>query len=449
MYCFEGHGAEHHFIQKKRPRELAASRSGATSPSQSTSVQPTGSTTSSGTSLSKKRKKKPTSDERFQKIIDLTSSNQKFSLSILQRSRLAAKKADFPWLGYNPEGKYYFCEECSSILDSTEASKLKKHITTKKHKDAKGLQDIATVFSQPHLRLSFKEDLALHIAAHCLPKDVAQGVFSPECVGAIMGQKILYHPTYLRHKILKGSATKKRKEIIKQYVEGKFYSLILDETPRNRRKIINMLIKTSTHLLLLQTKVFRGSTLNAAAMKAFELDVIESNGLGKSLMRGHSRDNASYMARAFYDVGQITEFTSVIDVTCISHGINLVSERLCESCEEVETLFMYLRTYWLGPQRSERQSRAHALPGFLSSINSGETQWRDWLQCFMFVRENSQAILNLVTNELEAHSTTAFQKDSLNKTISLLSNDVVGIGMDTFSMFSESLMQFVTFFQGD
>jgi hypothetical protein len=97
------------------------------------------------------------------------------------------------------------------------------------------------------------------------------------------------------------------------------------------------------------------------------------------------------------------EYSALVDVTCLSHGLNLVAGKLLDAFPDIMLLMSRLRFYFIGGNKAQKRRRwvRRFPPGFLNAIFVGDTRWRDRLDCVIYLRTNLTAIIAGLDEELE------------------------------------------------
>lgn len=131
---------------------------------------------------------------------------------------------------------------------------------------------------------------------------------------------------------------------------------------------------------------------------------IEACGFQKNNIIGITRDNASYMSKAIRELKNIDRYQHFVDVTCISHGLNLVIKALLGPFTgQLDEVFPLLKALFKKP--SQLRARANLeIPGFSSSIQVNPTRWSGAFDSISFVYGNYSKIIEFLQKEIGATS---------------------------------------------
>ena len=113
---------------------------------------------------------------------------------------------------------------------------------------------------------------------------------------------------------------------------------------------------------------------------------------------GITRDNGNYMSKAIRILKERDEFHHVIDITCLSHGLNLVVKALLAPfTDQLDEVFLPLKALFKKPSKLRAKAN-RIIPGFYSAIKTNPTRWSGWLDSIPFIFNHHQAILDFLRN---------------------------------------------------
>ena len=322
-------------------------------------------------------------------------------MSYNQLFTAATKQKTFPWFSYQDGG--YLCTICKTSFkaDRLETSRLRDHEGTVKHKKNSKQSSIASGFKRQESKQRYHEDVAALLLSANIPLQRAEHLLQPAFIAAVVArgeQCVLSANTYRKDYASPSHYRYLSKALA--MIANVPYSLLVDESSKSGRKIINFIVVTAENRLLVETKVFEGDhALNATAMYNIILNVLNELSLSHELLVGITRDNASYMVKAVAQLNEEHTLSHVLSVACLSHGLNLVVRALLDPFVTIrDTLFSTLKKLFAKP--SARRSRAgRALKGLLSAVQVSQTRWSSWLDSIVFVYNNISAIVNIVEDE--------------------------------------------------
>jgi hypothetical protein len=334
----------------------------------------------------------------------------------------------FPWIDYKAisgpsslgEKGTYFCKACQTVFraSSIYESKLREHETAAAHVEATKTTPISTAMFSSSVSEEFHRDMAAHMASCQIRPSTFSTLYSPVVLAAIRGKgitQLLLGDTYRRNH-LPDAVKHFKKYLISQFIGSvEKFSLLVDETSKNRRKVINILVTTFETRFLLDTIDFDCSkSLDGEAMAGVIIKSIKNSGLMLNLLVSVTRDGAGYMASAVRML-KSSSLTPILDVVCVSHGLALVVEYFVEPFCRAFSLLQNLRSYFINFHRVDRSRRFHSVVGlgFFSLLDWGATRpWGTYVEAVMRVFEQMEQIRNWVGEEI-AHD------ESLNKGVNV------------------------------
>ncbi len=267
---------------------------------------------------------------------------------------------------------------------------------SKRHRRAKSMMKLSTAFVEQESRQNHHEDIASHILSNNIPLSKVPSIFNSSFITSIVVRKelSLLSPASYRTVYCPTAYARWKGILIAKYVQARPYSLLIDESTKNNRKVVNTIAVTSDANILIDTKVYDGDeSINAESVCKYIQDVITDCALSPELLIGVTRDNASYMTSALKKLKQNAIYEHVQSVACLSHGLNLVVKDLLNPFSNImDKLFGSLKKLFGRP--SKRRSRAgKKIPGFLNAVQVSETRWSGWLDSILFVYDHLQEIV--------------------------------------------------------
>ncbi len=334
-----------------------------------------------------KRKREEISDEK--------------ALPYYQQHVVRKKRAEgFSWLSYEKNAQLeYHCSICMQTFSPKliQTSRLRCHEATKKHMSAKENQDIALMFRGGSSRQTFNEDFIAMILSNNVPPCRIESLYPSSFISALLSRRettILSSSSY-RTRYAEPSYERWLGRLVAEHIGCTSFSLLTDESSKNNRKVINTIAMTNVgESLLIDTKVCEGDeSVDAIYVCNYLTLLMERFSFDPSNLVGITRDNASYMKKAVTLLKEKPGYKHVLSVSCLSHGLNLVSKAFLEPFHSIKNeLFTAMKKMFSKP--SARRTRASAsLPGFVDAVQVSQTRWSGWLDAIAFVYENSSEIM--------------------------------------------------------
>tara|TARA_R110002050_G_scaffold105726_1_gene215499 strand:- start:68 stop:1123 length:1056 start_codon:yes stop_codon:yes gene_type:complete len=308
-------------------------------------------------------------------------------------------EAGLQWFGlrYQNSDWVYCCNVCQECFtrNRVELSRLTKHEESKRHQRAKSAIKITDAFYEQESRQRYHEDIGAHILSNNIPLTRILTLFHTSFVGSVVARKerSLLSPSSYRCSYCPAAHARWRGQLISNFLYGQPFSLLVDESSKNNRKVINSIAVTVGGNILIETKVYEGDeSINADSVCQYIQDLLVDCGLSPELLVGITRDNASYMTAAMDKLRAIPFYSHVLSVSCLSHGLNLVVRDLLNPFSIIkDQLFGSLKKLFGRP--CKRRTRASKkLPGFINAVQVSETRWSGWLESISFVYDNLQDI---------------------------------------------------------
>jgi hypothetical protein len=379
--------------------------------------------------------------------------NQRMTAS--QRTKLYQNKTKHAWLEWDSNAGKYSCRHCCVTLGGRQAvtpAKFDQHAKGPKHMRAVQLQQFSV--SQWSSTKASSEDFnarsSLHIASLAMPIPQAESCFSKEFIAAVASHPSLQSPKWLREHHLPTAFSQSRERLIAHYLDGKPYSLVIDEAPHKGKKYLGVLARTSEETILLDYDEFE-ETLDAENMCLHVDSLLDELDVQRSNMVSMTRDNAAYMVLTGQILAEDDQFAKPQTLACLSHGLNLCAQTLSEEFIEVEAYLSCLRRYLVGGgDKSFRQARANdCVPGFVNAINVSGTRWRDQLDCDQFVVDNFVAVMEFCRSELNIYGITGTGAAILNDAIALSDHSNVLMNLQTLNIFEPLLLSLIVSSQAE
>lgn len=293
----------------------------------------------------------------------------------------------------------YSCNICQETFarNRVELSRMLKHEKeSKRHQRAKSMAKLSTAFVEQESRQHYHEDIGSHILSNNIPLTRLPSVFNSSLIASIVARKemSLLSPSSYRSVYCPAAHARWKGTLIAKHLHARPFSLLVDESTKNNRKVVNTIAVTTDANILIDSKVYDGDeSINADSVCQYIQEVIIDCALSPALLIGVTRDNASYMSSAIKKLKQDPLYGHVLSVSCLSHGLNLVVKDLLNPFFNIkDNLFGSLKKLFGRP--SKRRTRAgKRLPGFLNAVQVSETRWSGWLDSILFVYENLQEIV--------------------------------------------------------
>tara|TARA_R110002050_G_C8875161_1_gene508403 strand:+ start:304 stop:1398 length:1095 start_codon:yes stop_codon:yes gene_type:complete len=306
-----------------------------------------------------------------------------------------------PWLTISfQNGEWvYTCSICQETFSRSrvELSRMLKHgRESKRHLNAKSMMKLSTAFMEQETRQGYHEDVGAHILSNNIPLHRFSTLFSSQFISSVVMRKemTLLSSSSYRDTYCPAAHARWRATLLAKHIEGKPFSLLVDESSKNNRKVVNTIAVTAESNVLIHTKVFdMEESVNGDSVCQYIQAVMKDCALSPSLLVGCTRDNASYMKTAIDKLKTDPLYSHVISVPCLSHGLNLVVKCVLIPFPTIkDKLFHSLKKLFSKP--SQRRARAaKRIPGIINAVQVSETRWSGWLESIQFVYENLQEIV--------------------------------------------------------
>tara|TARA_R110002050_G_scaffold44254_2_gene105495 strand:+ start:243 stop:1274 length:1032 start_codon:yes stop_codon:yes gene_type:complete len=301
------------------------------------------------------------------------------------------RSAGFQWFGW--ENGHYLCLLCRTVFkgDKIEPCRLETHANCQKHQRHTKTMSIAESFKLQERTQYFHEDVALLVMSNDIPFSRFESVYPAEFTAAMVARKepqLLRESTYRKNYAWPGYVRWK-KLLVANLLHGVHFSLIVDESSKNNRKVMNTIAMTATTTLLIDTKVFDcEDSVTAEVVKQHVIEVMNENELLPHHLVGVTRDNAAYMVKAVKLLQEESDYKHILSVPCLSHGLNLVAKALIDPFLSVtDVLFGALKKLYSKPT-ARRGRAATKLPGIVNAVQVSDTRWGGWLDSISFVFQN-------------------------------------------------------------
>tara|TARA_R110002050_G_scaffold86921_2_gene184357 strand:+ start:458 stop:1540 length:1083 start_codon:yes stop_codon:yes gene_type:complete len=299
----------------------------------------------------------------------------------LERHLVDTRNAQgFQWFGF--ENGNYICKLCRSIINPERVapSYLTTHQGTQKHKTNSKTMTIAEGFSNQERNQTFQEDVAALVLSNNIPFARMDNLFPREFISAVVARKepALLSSSSYRKTYAMPSFLRWRETLIVSHLTGVPYSLIVDESTKGNRKVVNSIAVTATQTVLVDTRVFSGDeSVTRFVIRDYIVNMMKECHLDPARLIGITRDNASYMEKAVDILKQVEGYGHIVGVGCLSHGLSLVINRLLDRFQPLrEHLFQALKKSFSKPS-AMRTRAAKKLPGFVNAVKflqlDGET----------------------------------------------------------------------------
>jgi hypothetical protein len=255
----------------------------------------------------------------------------------------------------------------------------------------------------------FHRDFAVHLAMNQVRPSNVDKIFKKDVLVACQSfgfARLLAGESY-RSNYYEDAIRHYRNVLLDKYVVGRPFSLMADETSKNFRHVINIILTTfETSMLLCCIDFDVSKSLDAAAI----VDVLTTALAGSSIPWSNccsiTRDGASYMASAVTKLRTTKlECNNLRDVVCISHGLALVVGGFVkENFMLAQGLLTQLRDYLNShSHRHERVERIQKLmgAGFFADVNWGPTRpWASFVNACDRVVASKESLMTWLRAEL-------------------------------------------------
>tara|TARA_R110002050_G_scaffold52516_2_gene119807 strand:+ start:1922 stop:3010 length:1089 start_codon:yes stop_codon:yes gene_type:complete len=315
------------------------------------------------------------------------------------------RKEGFQWFTYTPNDKReYHCNICMQTFgkERIHSSRMLKHILSQRHTACLRTQTISQMFAAGGNKQVFHEDFVAHLLSNNIPLNRIEDLFNTPFVGALVARRensVLSSTSY-RRRYVDLSFERWRATILTKIGNAPF-SLLTDESSKNNRKVLNTILVTWNSTFLIDTKVYVGDdVIDGEHVCNYIISLMEELKLEPSKLVGITRDNASYMTKSLDLIRAKTDYSHVLSVSCLSHGLSLVVKAFLEPHHNIrDVLFSTLKKLFSKP--SARRSRANRkLPGLLNAVQVSQTRWGGWLEAISFVHFNTAKILVIIIYDL-------------------------------------------------
>ena len=293
----------------------------------------------------------------------------------------------------------YSCNICQEtfLRNRVELSRMQRHEReSKRHQKANSMKKLSTAFVDQESRQIYHEDVGAHILSNNIPLHRLSTLFPPQFISSVVVRKemSLLSPSSYRNSYCPAAHARWRATLLAKHVEARPFSLLVDESSKNNRKVVNTIAVTAECNVLIDTKVFdMEESIKGESVCEYIQDVMRDCALSPALLIGITRDNASYMSNAIDMLKTDPLYEHVISVPCLSHGLNLVVKELLSPFPTVkDKLFQSLKKLFSRP--SQRKSRAaRKIPGIINAVQVSETRWSGCLDSIQFIYDHLQEIV--------------------------------------------------------
>ena len=259
---------------------------------------------------------------------------------------------------------------------------------------------VAEGFSKQERNQTFHEDVAALVLSNNVPFTRFDSLFPDSFISAIVARKepALLSSSSYRKSYAVSSFLRWRTDLITSNLTNVPYSLIVDESGKNNRKVVNSIAVTGKNTFLVDTRVFDGDvSITHLVIRDYIVKMMEECNLQRDKLVGITRDNAAYMIKAIDVLKEEEGFGHILNVGCLSHGLSLVINDLLDPFQSLrDHLFASLKKSFSKPS-AMRTRAAKKLKGFVNAVQVSQTRWGDWLHAISFVYSNIDAIKVMVT----------------------------------------------------
>ncbi len=211
------------------------------------------------------------------------------AMSITVKKR-QAEGIKWLYLAYRDGEWVYSCSECQEKFSRqrVDLSRLLKHQRdSKRHQRAVSMTNLATSFLQQSSRQSFHEDVTAHLLSNNIPLSRVDNLFPPEFVSSIVLRKEMSLLSSCSYRVTYSTPSYQRWRtiLIANLLQDVPFSLLVDESSKNNRKVINTIAVTEATRLLIHTGVFEGDeSINTDSVCKYIKDVMEDCSLSPAFL---------------------------------------------------------------------------------------------------------------------------------------------------------------------
>lgn len=279
-----------------------------------------------------------------------------------------------------------FCEICMKRFRNPEPDPV-KHMKTKWHRDC---QKLNKKFTQDATYQEFITDLTAAFTATNIPLAKLDKPEIKELFAKYTGRKIPTANT-IRRVHLPKLADQYRSEIIDYLQDKKIFVSIDETTDRKARQVAAVIVGTleldengqaKPGKVFLFDLVQLEATNNVTIAELFRsvINQIWPNGNNDAVLL-FVTDGASYMLKAGDTLRK--EYTKMIHVTCIAHGIHRLSLAIAAQFSAAKKAIMKTKAVFLNSPKRKRQFK-EAFPGIPLPPYPADTRWGTFLAATVY-----------------------------------------------------------------